>query len=351
MLNYKGKYYAKKVLKELGIIRDRLCELKILKTSDLGEQTNLTAISAGISTDFASNNIASVLVKGYSEIIRENFYVMGEENLANLPEASKYYEDLNKVYDSDSSNKGFEYFKLFVRYNYVINNCLRTALLKADRFEGVPSKRKGASFSFDTNLSNVIALSNTKEDYTKMGLRLPDSEGKFIQIDGSDMYKGKVSNSAAAVNPSSVNVPVIINITYNDEKELSKKLYPIVSTYKNRPIDKVEMISGAEFVTILKEGYNATMSNAIVDMEAFYEQADKIARQKIQDVEYFVTGKNRLFTIPNCQKKGEWPMCVINANSSSDLGNVNLLTPRDLNLLMSKSRKNEKSVSAARKAA
>ena len=46
MLNYKGRYYAKEILKDLSDIRDRLCELKILKTSDLGENTNLAAISA-----------------------------------------------------------------------------------------------------------------------------------------------------------------------------------------------------------------------------------------------------------------------------------------------------------------
>lgn len=345
MLNYKGRYYAKEILKELGIIRDVLCERKILKTSDLGEHTNLATISASISTDFLSTEIASVLVKGYSENIKDNFYFMGEENLSNLPETSKYYEDLLKVYESGSNNKGFEYFKLFYRYNYAVSQCLKNAILKAERSEGIPMKKKGASFSFDTAFGNVIVLSHNKEDYTKMGLRLPNSEGKFIQIEGCDMYKGKVTSTASVPNAS---IPVIINVTYNDEKELAKKLYPIISTYKDRPIDKVEMISGTELVSILKEYYEATSSNVIVDMEAFYEQADKVARQSLQEAAYFVTGKHKAYRVIECEKIGEWPLGVIKANNASDLNNVTLLTKRNFDLMMS--RKNEKNLQA-RKAA
>ena len=345
MLNYKGRYYTKEILKDLGVIRDKLCELKILKTNDLGENTNLAAISASISTDFISTELSSIIVKGYSENIKNNFYYMGEENLSNLPEASKYYDDLKKIYESNSSNKGFEYFKLFYRYNYGVTNCLRDALLKAERGEGVPSKRKGASYSFDTSLDNVIVLSSDKEDYTKMGLKVPGSEGKFIQIDGNDMYRSKVSSSAAAANPSAVNVSVVVNIPFNEEKEIAKKIYPVVSTYKNKPIEIVEMVNATELISILKGDYNATSSNVIVDMEPFYEQAEKISRQSLQGVVYFVTGKNKAYRVIDCQKLGEWPYGVIKANNISDLSNVTLLTKRSFDLVLS--RKNEKNLQAS----
>ena len=280
MLNYKGRYYTKEILKDLGVIRDKLCELKILKTNDLGENTNLAAISASISTDFISTELSSILVKGYSENIKDSFYYMGEENLLNVPEASKYYEDLKKVYESDSSNKGFEYFKLFYRYNYAVTKCLKEALLKAEKGESVPSKRKGTSFAFDTCLDNIAVLSGSRDDYSKMGIRVPNGDGKFVQIDGNDMYRSKVTSVAS--NPGSTNVSVIINISYNDEKEIGKKIYPVVSTYKGKPIEKVGMISATELIDILKEDYNATSSNVIVDMEPFYEQAEKISRQSLQ---------------------------------------------------------------------
>ena len=348
MLNYKGRYYTKEILKDLSIIRDKLCELKILKTNDLGENTNLAAISASISTDFISTELSSILVKGYSENIKDSFYYMGEENLANLPEASKYYEDLKKIYESSSGNKGFEYFKLFYRYNYSVTNSLKDALLKAERGEGVPSKRKGASFSFDTSLDSVTSLTGIKDDYSKMGLRIPGSEGKFVQIDGNDMYKSKVSSAAAVTNPSSVNVSVVVNIPYNDEKEIPKKIYPIVSTYKGKPIEIVGMISATELIDMLKDSYNATSSNVIVDMEPFYEQAEKISRQSLQGVVYFITGKNKAYRVIECQKLGEWPTGIIKANNVSDLNNVTLLTKRSFDLVLS--RKNEKN-QASRKTA
>ena len=349
MLNYKGRYYAKEILKDLSMIRDKLCELKVLKTNDLGENTNLAAISASISTDFISTELSSILVKGYSENIKDSFYYMGEENLANLVEASKYYDDLKKIYESNSSNKGFEYFKLFYRYNYSVTNSLKEALLKAERGEGVPAKKKGSSFSFDTSLDNVIVLTGVKDDYSKMGLKLPDSEGKFIQIDGNDMYRSKVSSAAAVTNPSSVNVSVVVNIPYKDEKEIPKKIYPVVSTYKNKPIEIVGMISASELIEILKNEYNATLSNVIVDMEPFYEQAEKISRQSLQGVVYFITGKNKAYRVIDCQKLGEWPYGVIKASNVSDLSNVTLLTKRSFDLVLS--RKNEKNLQASRKGA
>ncbi len=349
MLNYKGRYYTKEILKDLSVIRDKLCELKILKTSDLGENTNLAAISASVSTDFIPTELSSILVKGYSENIKNNFYYMGEENLLNLPESSKYYEDLKKVYESNSNNKGFEYFKLFYRYNYLVTNNLKEALLKAERGEGVPAKRKGASYSFDTSLDNVIVLSNDREDYTKMGLKVPGSDGKFIQIDGNDMYRSKVSSVAATTNPSSVNMSVVVNIPFNEEKEIPKKIYPVVSTYKNRPIEIVEMISASELISILKEDYNATYSNVIVDMETFYEQAEKISKQSLQSVVFFVSGKSKTYKVIECQKHGEWPYAVIKANNVSDLSNINLLTKRNFDLVVA--RKNEKNLQASRKSA
>lgn len=331
MLNYKGRYYAKEILNDLSIIRDKLCELKILKTNDLGENTNLATISASISTDFIPTEISSILVTGFSELIKNRFYYMGEENLINLPELNRYYEDLKKVYESDSSSKGFEYFKLFYRYNYAVTKCLKEALMKAERGEGVPAKRKGASFSFETCLDNIAVLSTNRDDYSKMGIRIPNSDGRFVQIDGNDMYRSKVT-SAAAANPSTAVVSVIINISYNDEKEIPKKIYPVVSTYKGKPIEKVSMISAAELIDILKQEYNATASNIIVDMEPFYEQAEKISRQSLQGVVYFVTGKNKAYRVVDCQKHGEWPYGVIKANSVSDLNNVTLLTKRSFNL-------------------
>jgi len=348
MLNYKGRYYTKEILRDLSVIRDKLCELKILKTNDLGENTNLAAISASISTDFISTELSSILVKGYSENIKDSFYYMGEENLINLPEASKYYDDLKKIYESNSSNKGFEYFKLFYRYNYAVTTSLKEALLKAERGEGIPTKRKGASFSFDTSLDNVTVLTGVKDDYSKMGLKVPGSEGKFIQIDGNDMYRGKVSSAAATTNPSSVNVSVVVNIPYKDEKEIPKKIYPVVSTYKGKPIEIVGMISASELIDILKNEYDATSSNIIVDMEPFYEQAEKISRQSLQGVVYFVTGKNKAYRVIDCQKLGEWPYGVIKANNISDLNNVTLLTKRSFDLVLS--RKNEKN-QASRKVA
>ena len=349
MLNYKGRYYTKEILKDLSVIRDKLCELKILKTNDLGENTNLAAISASVSTDFISTELSSILVKGYSENIKNSFYYMGEENLMNIPEASKYYEDLKKIYESNSSNKGFEYFKLFYRYNYGVTKCLKEALLKAEKSEGIPAKRKGASYAFDTSLDNVTVLSIDKEDYSKMGLKVPGSEGKFIQIDGNDMYRSKVSSAAATTNPSSVNVSVVVNIPYNEEKDIPKKIYPVVSTYKNKPIEIVEMISASELIEILKNDYNATYSNVIVDMEPFYEQAEKIARQSLQGVVFFVTGKKKVYRVVDCQKLGEWPTGVIKASSTADLSNVTLLTKRSFDLVVA--RQNEKNHQASRKAA
>ena len=348
MLNYKGRYYTKEILKDLSVIRDKLCELKILKTSDLGENTNLAAISASISTDFISTELSSILVKGYSENIKDSFYYMGEENLVNLPEANKYYEELKKVYESDSSNKGFEYFKLFYRYNYSITKCLKDALVKAEKGESLPVKRKGSSFCFDTCLDNIAILSTTRDDYSKMGIRVPNDESKFIQIDGNDMYRSKAT-SAAVANPSTSTISVVVNIPYNDEKELSKKIYTVVNTYKGKPMDKVGMISALELIEILKDNYNATSSNIIVDMEPFYEQAEKISRQSLQGVVYFVTGKNKAYRVIDCQKLGEWPYGVIKANNISDLNNVTLLTKRSFDLVLS--RKNEKNHQSARKTA
>jgi hypothetical protein len=272
---------------------------------------------------------------------------MGEENLLNLSEANKYYDDLKKIYESDSSNKGFEYFKLFYRYNYVVTKCLKEALLKAERGENVPSKRKGASFSFDTNSDNITVLSGTRDDYSKMGIKIPDSDGRFIQIDGNDMYRSKVSSSASSTGSS--NISVVINIPYEDERDISKKIYPVVSTYKGKPIEKVSMISATELIEMLKNDYNATASNIIVDMEPFYEQAEKISRQSLQGVVYFVTGKNKAYRVIDCQKLGEWPYGVIKANSTSDLSNVTLLTKRSFDLVLS--RKNEKNHQSARQAA
>lgn len=349
MLNYKGRYYTKEILKDLSVIRDKLCELKILKTKDLGENTNLAAISASISTDFIPTELSSIIVKGYSENIKNNFYCMGEENLSNLPEASKYYDDLKKVYESNSSNKGYEYFKLFYRYNYSVTNSLKDALLKAERGEGIPNKRKGASYSFDTSLDNVITLSGDKEDYSKMGLKVPGSDGKFIQIDGNDMFRSKVSNAAAVANPSSVNVSVVVNIPYNEEKEIPKKIYPVVSTYKNKPIEIVEMVSASELISILKEEYNATSSNVVVDMESFYEQLDGTSRHALAHVVYFITGKNKAYRVIDCQKRGEWPNSVIKADSPLALSNVTFLTPKGFYLALS--RKNEKNLQVSSKKA
>lgn len=349
MLNYKGRYYTKEIIKDLNMIRDKLCELKILKTNDLGENTNLATISASVSTDFSSNELSSILVKGYSENIRDSFYYMGEENLMNLSEASKYYEDLKKISESTvPCNKGFEYFKLFYRYNYSVTKNLKEALLKAERGEGVPSKRKGASFSFETSLDNINVLSFNREDYSKMGIKLPNSEGKFIQIDGNDIFRSKVSSAASNTNPSNVNVSVVINIPYKDEKDIPKKIYPIVSTYKSKPIEIVGMISASELIEILKEDYNATSSNVIVDMEAFYEQAEKVARQNLQEVVYLVTGKNKAYrVIDDCQKRNEWPLGIIKATSVSDLSNVNLLTKRNFDLALR--RKNERNQQTSKK--
>lgn len=347
MLNYKGRYYAKEILKDLSDIRDRLCELKILKTSDLGENTNLAAISASISTDFVSTEFSSIMVKGYSENIKDSFYYMGEENLSNLPDANKYYEDLKKVYEGNGSNKGFEYFKLFYRYHYSVMTCLKEALLKAEKGEGVPTKRKGASFSFDTSVDNITVLSGTKDDYSKMGIRiLPNGEGKFVQIDGNDMYRSKATGAST---PGAANTSVVVNISYMDEKETTKKFYPVVSTYKGKPIEIVGMITAAELIEMLKTEYNATSSNMIVDLEPFYEQAEKISRQSLQGVVYFVTGKNKAYRVIDCQKLGEWPYGVIKANTISDLSNVTLLTKRSFDLVLY--RKNEKNHQSARKAA
>ena len=100
---------------------------------------------------------------------------------------------------------------------------------------------------------------------------------------------------------------------------------------------------------MLKDEYSATASNIIVDMEPFYEQAEKISRQSLQGVVYFVTGKNKAYRVIDCQKLGEWPTGVIKANSISDLSNVTLLTKRSFDLVLS--RKNEKNHQSARKAA
>lgn len=349
MLNYRGIYYARSILDHLKAIRNNLCDLKILKTSDLGENTNLATISASISTDFISTELPAIIVKGYSENIKDDFFSMGKENLAILPEASKYFDDLKKVYESHSNNKGFEYFKLFYRYQYHVINSLENAILKAERREGTPVKREGFSYFFDTTLDNITSLSGMKDDYTKMGLRIPGGEGKFVQIDGSDMYRSKTSSAAALSNPSSVNISVVINISCANEKELQKIIYPIVRTYKNKPIEIIGMMSATELVEMLREDYNATSSNVIVDMEPFYEQAEKIVRQNLQKVVYFVTGKNKAYRVIDCEKQGEWPLGVIKASTVSDLSNVNLLTKRSFDLALS--RKNEKNLQSSRRVA
>lgn len=340
MLNYKGRYYTKAILNDLTKMRDNLCNLNILKTKDLGENMNLASLSASISTDFISTDFSSIVVNGYSQNIKDYFYYMGEENLVNIPEANKYFEDLKKIYENNSINKAYEYYKLFRRYYCSVTSCLKEALVKAERGEGVPIKRKGASFSFDTSLDNVSVLSTVRDDYSKMGLRLPNGEGKFVQIDGNDMYRSKTTG-ASATNPSNVNVSVVVNIPYNDEKEISKKIYPVVSTYKGKTIEIVGMISASELIEVLKENYGATASNILVDMEPFYEQAEKISRQSLQSVVYFVTGKSKVYRVIDCQKLGEWPNGIV----KSDFKNATLLTSRGLTL--ARARKDQ----AARKAA
>lgn len=329
--NFKGIYFALEIQKQLNELRDRLLDLKVLKTGDLGENQNWAGISANYSTVFNLVGLPYILVKGISEIIRDNFYHMEEINLALIPESNKYYEELNKVYDG-SGNKGFQYFNLFRRFYYSVMTELREALIKASQKDVERAKKTGASFSFETSLDNIVVLSNAKEnDYTKMGLRIPDEDGtKFVQIDGRDMIRTANNSAAAVANPSSVNCPVVVNIPYEKVEDLGNRIYPIVSTYEGKPIKTAGWISAKELINMLKNDYDAVVSNNIVDLEPFYERAHTIHQQCLQPAAYVIVGKNKAYELIACAGRGVWPASVVKATTGADASSLTLVTARGL---------------------
>lgn len=328
-LNYRGIYYAEGVLKQFAELRDRLLELKVLKTGDLGENQNWAGISANYSTVFNLVGLPYILVKGISEIIRENFYQMEDINLSLVPESNKYYDELNKVYEG-SGNKGFQYFNLFRRFYYSVTEELKQALLKASQRDADRVKKTGYSFTLDTSLDNICVLSNAKEnDYTKMGLRIPGEDGtKFVQVDGRDMIR--MSNNGAIAASNSGSVTVVINIPSEKVEDLGNRIYPIVSTYEGKPIKTSGWINAKELIGVLKNDYNATMSSTVVDLEALYRRACEVKEHCLQPAEYIVVGKNKAWEIVACALKGIWPASVAKAETPAEASNLTVLTARGL---------------------
>lgn len=333
MLNNKGIYYAKLIVKGIDDLKDKLINENILKPSDLGANSSLADISSSVSTEFSGGSFASILVEGYSKIFYKNFYHMGQVNLDSpeLAAAYSYFKELKDVYDSNSLNKPFNYYKKYRVWAFKAKACLKNALEIAESGRGVANKQHGSSYSFETNVDDVINFSaNRSEEFTKMGLKLPNSEGKYIQIETNEIYKEKTGAS----NATTINV--ILNIIYDDDKEKNSKIYPVVTAYNNKQLEIVKMISANDLIDILMNDYKATCSNTIVDNEPLYQKLNEVGNQSLQPAYFFATGKNKVHQICNCELENSWPAAILRASTTKDLNNITLFTVRSLEHAMTR---------------
>lgn len=333
MLNNKGIYYAKLIVKGIDDLKDKLINENILKPADLGTNSSLADISSSVSTEFSGGSFASILVEGYSKVFYKYFYHMGQINLdsAELAPAYSYFKELKDVYDSSSLNKPFNYYKKYRVWAFKAKSCLKAALEVAEQGRGVANKQRGSSYSFETAIEDVISFSNNRsEDFTKMGLKLPNSEGKYIQIETNEIYKEKSGASSAST------INVILNIIYEDDKEKNSKIYPIVTVYNNKPLEIVKMISANDLIEILKNDYHATCSNTIIDNEPLYQKLNEVGSQSLQPAYFFATGKNKVHQICNCELENSWPGVILRANGPKDLANIPMFTVRSLEHALSR---------------
>lgn len=333
MLNNKGIYYAKLIVKGIDDLKDKLINENILKPADLGANSSLADISSSVSTEFSGGSFASILVEGYSKIFYKNFYHMGQVNLDSpeLSQAYSYFKELKDVYDSNSLNKPFNYYKKYRVWAFKAKACLKSALEVAEIGQGVANRQYGTSYHFETSVDDVISFSNNRsEDFTKMGLKVPNSEGKYVQIETNEIYKEKTGAS----NASTTNV--ILNIIYSDDKEKNSKIYPIVTAYNNKPLEIVKMISANDLIDMLMNDYKATCSNTIVDNEPLYQKLNEVGNQSLQPAYFFATGKNKVHQICNCELENSWPAAILKANTTKDLNNITLFTIRSLEHAMTR---------------
>ena len=333
MLNNKGIYYAKLIVKGIDDLKDKLINENILKPSDLGANSSLADISSSVSTEFSGGSFASILVEGYSKLFYKNFYHMGQVNLDSpeLAPAYSYFKELKDVYDSSSLNKPFNYYKKYRVWAFKAKACLKNALEAAATYSGVVNKEHGSSYAFEANVEDVINFSNNKnDDFTKVGLKLPNSEGKYIQLETNEVFKEKTGAS----NTSTINV--VLNIIYNNDAEKNSKIYPIITAYNNKSLEIVKMISANDLIDILMNDYRATCSNTIIDNEPLYQKLNELGNQSLQPAYFFATGKNKVHQICNCELENSWPAVILKANSTKDLSNITLFTVRSLEHAMSR---------------
>ena len=252
---------------------------------------------------------------------------MGQVNLDSpeLAAAYSYFKELKDVYDSSSLNKPFNYYKKYRVWAFKAKACLKNALDAAATYSGTPNKEHGSSYAFEANVEDVINFSNNKsDDFTKAGLKLPNSEGKYIQIETNEIFKEKTGAS----NTTTINV--ILNIIYNSDAEKNSKIYPIITVYNNKPLEIVKMISANDLIDILMNQYRATCSNSIIDNEPLYQKLNELGNQNLQPAYFFATGKNKVHQICNCELENSWPAVILKANSTKDLNNISLFTVRSL---------------------
>ena len=336
MLNNRGIYYAKLIVKGIDELKDKLITENILKPADLGANSSFADISSSVSTEFSGGSFASILVEGYSKLLYKYFYYMGQVNLESneLAPAYSYFKELRDVYESSSLNKPFNYYKKYRVWAFKAKSCLKSALEIAEIGKGIANKQYGSSYAFETDANNVICLSSNK-DFTKMGLKMPNEESKYIQIETNEIYREK----AGASNVNTTNV--ILNIIYNDEKEKNSKIYPIVTVYNNKPLEIVKMISALDLMEILKNDYKATWSNTIVDNEPLYKKLNEVGKQSLQPSLFYATGKNKVYQIFNCESENSWPSVILKGN----LSNITIFTIRSLEHALN--RKNQRRDSRA----
>lgn len=344
MLNNKGVYYAKLIVNDIDDLKDVLINANILKPSDLGANSNLADISKSVSTEFSGDDTKTAfLMIGCSEKIYKNFYSMGSVNLegAELAPAYNYFKELKSVYDAKTFPRSFNYYKKYVVWALAARTALKTALKKAELNEGIPNKLYGTSYSFEATHDSVISNFSIKgEDFTKVGLRLPNVENEYVQIESNEVYREKCGSGN---NPTS---NVVVNIIYNDDKEKNSKIYPVISTFEGKAFKIIRMISANDLINMLTNDYKADVSTDIVDMEPLYKKLNEVWRQSLQPVYFFATGKNKVHTICKCESENAWPNSVLKATSSKDLSNITLFTKRSLEHAMArKSQKRDTKIS------
>ncbi len=337
MLNEKGIYYGKLVVQGIDDLKDKLISENILKSADLGVNSSLADISSSVSTEFSGGSFASIIVEGYSKILYKNLYHMGQVNLdsSELAPAYNYFKELRDVFESSSLNKPFNYYKKYRVWALQARSCIRRALDIAEAGIGVPNKQFGSSYAFEAKIEDVINFSGTaSEDFTKVGLKLPGNEGKYIEIETNELFKEK----SGASNVSTVNV--ILNVIYNDDKERNSKIYPVATVYNNKKLETVKMISANDLIEILKNDYKAVVSNTIVDNEILYKKLNEVGKQSLKPAFFFATGKSKVHPVCHCEYENSWPAVVLRANNVKDLNNISLYTIRSLEHALA--RKNQK---------